>query len=94
MSAETTLEPVAVYDVHEAWPPPNLDRFLWWVREQGIDEKTTYRIEIYSTDRRFARVFQYALDEDGNRYAVAGEIARRDPSDVPIKEMPPARGAA
>jgi hypothetical protein len=93
--SDTTTEPLAVYDVHsKSWPPPNLDRFLWWMGEQGIDEKVTYRIEIYSTDHWFARVFQHDRNEDGRPYLRDGELACRDPFDVPIKEMPPTRGAA
>lgn len=95
-----TLEPLAVHDVQGSWPPPNLNDFLAWAREQSIEPNDTYRIEIYLLDCLFARVFQFDKDEHGKvRCAVDHEhhpgrvmdceVARRKPFDVPVSSMPP-----
>lgn len=103
--SEATPEPLAVYDASDAesWPRqvPDLELFLQWARDQGIEPNNTYRIEIHLIDDcPFARVFQFGRDDSGARPCVVDhdhrsdfarcEPARPAPFDVPISSMPPA----
>jgi hypothetical protein len=84
--------PIAVYDVRDgSYDYPTHGKLRWWAREHGIDTDATYRIEIHSTDHKFARVFRYELDEQGRKRLDerTQEAAVREPIDVPINEMPP-----
>lgn len=94
-----------VYDVHaQSWAHVVADHdhythLLAWVREQGFDPHKIYRLEIYNEGKPSAQVFEWAYDEQGNKYcdidhdhaarANACVIAKRGPYEVILSSLPP-----
>jgi hypothetical protein len=68
----TTLEPLAVYDVHEDnWlglTEGQREELAAWLREHDVEPDDAYRLEIYLLDCPFARVFQFDVNERGKVY--------------------------
>lgn len=59
------IAPLAVWDVREAsWWPLQEER-CGWLRAAGLTPLKLYRIEFWLTDAPFARVWAYALSEQG-----------------------------
>lgn len=101
----TGLTPLMVIDTHDReWDQITADhayhqRLIDWARGQGLNPVHTYRVEIYLVDCPFARVFQYATDENGTRHcgvdhdhrgwADECRIAELKPSAVILSELPP-----
>ncbi|WP_157253178.1 hypothetical protein [Nonomuraea typhae] len=92
----SALEPIAVFDVNDvrAQAAMSGDRPYWesvldWIRGHGLDPNEIYRLEVYRTDRLWARVHEYDRDAAGERYSIGTEVARRAPYDVILTSLPP-----
>jgi hypothetical protein len=93
---------LAVYDARDEswWGLTEAERegFKAWLREQtaDYDGRAIYRTEIHHAEQPFARIFAFALDAEGRKYAdpETGDVAEVPTRDVPISSMPPARVAA
>lgn len=90
------VEPVRVLDAREEpmrarlgtpWHMSLLD----WFKQEGINPRNVYRLEVYLVDCPSGRIFEYDVDQEGNRYVKAGqdEAARRRPYDVILSSLPP-----
>jgi len=97
----TATEPVAVWDVRDdAWRRDR-EAKTGWLKGHSLPAGQMYRAEFYLLDAPFARIFCYALNDEGrvhlNRHHVPGEphdhslceIAREEPRDVLLSELPP-----
>jgi hypothetical protein len=97
---QAELVPLAVWDVREDrwW----LDRKFKsdWLHEAGLPRDVMYRIEFWLLDAPFARIFCFALDDDGRKHWAPGHIrgphnhdschpAFKKPRDVPLDALPP-----
>lgn len=85
----STIEPLVVHDCRDrGWAGD--PRILAWCRAEGLNPHEIYRLEVYLLDCPSARVYEYARDDDGNRYLVGDdEAARREPHDVILTSLPP-----
>jgi hypothetical protein len=93
--AALRIEPLAVWDAradgYHKWP--HWQEAESWLHERGIigflpDEprSRTYRAEIWLIDAPFARCWRYGLTA-----VVGGHVVMKDPEDIPLSELPPAR---
>lgn len=103
MSTENMgIKPLAVWDVkHESWFRQNWMGRRDWLRAQELPANQIYRIEFYLLDTPFARLFRYALNQDGRKHWIdahtpgqphdheACHVAMLEPLDVPLPELPP-----
>lgn len=105
MTSLDTASPTVVYDVYaESWAYVIADheryaRLLAWVREQGLVPEDIYRLEVYHLKGKpTAQVFEYAYDEQGNRYCEVAHdhtqlggcrSAKREPRSVVVSGLPP-----
>lgn len=88
---------ITVYDAREdSWWGLSKDdraRFTDWLKNEGYepDGRAVYRTEIHAGDAPFARVFAYALDEQGHKYLdpESGDVAELPPCDVRLSSPPP-----
>lgn len=94
--AVTSPAPIATIDTRnrDAWDRIVADRDLHrrlvdWARDQHLTPENIYRLEIYLVDCPSARVFEYDLDDNGRRYAISNDIARREPYTVILTSLPP-----
>jgi hypothetical protein len=71
------------------------EQLIEWLRSEGFDEKITYRVEVYLVDAPFAKVFQYATDDDGDiKLNEAGDDVELVTRTVLLSSLPPAKEAA
>ncbi|MGW4663203.1 hypothetical protein [Streptosporangium sandarakinum] len=96
MTSRDTLEPLVVYDAgddtyQQRIGTPWHDQLLAWARSNGITPDDVTRLEVYLLDAPFARVYEYALDENGRRYLTndGNDHARREPYNVLLTSLPP-----
>lgn len=96
----TDLEPLAVYDVHAPefralWGTDWHMELIAWAEGENLPVNNIKRLEIHLLDALFARVVEYALNADGQKYlsCTAGhhscDAALRDPYEVPLTSLPP-----
>ena len=90
------IKPVAVWDVGDPGWPHGREAKTQWLREQGLPVDQMFRAEFLLIDAPCARIFCYALNEDGHRYRsqdLHGHDARRaatePPRIVPLSGLPP-----
>ncbi len=88
--------PVAVWDVHDRDWRYARETKSRWLREQGLPVDQMYRIEFLLTDPPSARIFCFALNEDGRRYIDGHsqdphdhKAATEPPRIVPLNSLPP-----
>jgi hypothetical protein len=93
------IEPVAVWDARDrAWRRRGEARSQW-LRGEGLPVDQMFRAEFLLIDAPCARIFCYALNEDGRRYIEghsrdphdhdACEAATEPPRIVPLSTLPP-----
>lgn len=96
----TEIEPAGVWDTREpAWRRCRKAKARW-LREHGFPS-LMYRIEFLPTEPPTARIFRYALNEDGYRYLeghsrqphdhTACRVATKPPRIMRLWELPPRR---
>lgn len=106
----TDLEPLAVLDVHAPdWSTfigtDRHEELIAWAERENLPVNNIKRLEIYRDEVLFARVVEYALDEEGRKFACCPrghtdhrtsdpscgpvDAALRDPYDVPLGSLPP-----
>lgn len=94
MNGVSTLPAPAVYDVHEGFfnhPHAFTDAYTAWLEAYGVDKNDTYRTEHHVIDVPLVRVFQFAHNENGERYVdpATNEHVERPPFDVLIRTPAP-----
>ncbi len=95
------IAPTAVWDCRDPDWPRDWQAKSDWLREHGLSGNKAYRIEFYLIDGPVARIFCYAIDGDGKVHWTHGhdpdrphdhgtcDVAREDPCDVLLDELPP-----
>jgi hypothetical protein len=83
------MEPAVVWDAGErAWLRDRKAKSAW-LEERGFPVNQMYRAEFYLIDAPFARIFCYALNDNGRKHGFCGSIVREEPRDVLLDELPP-----
>lgn len=87
--------PVLVFDVAETPHLRNSPALLTWAGENGLDTGNTYRVEVEVVDAPLIRVYEYARNEQGERYlercrrpACDGHVARAEPRELLLCTWP------
>ena len=92
MTAQADLQPRAAWDARDpAWWTRRQEK-TDWLNDQGLPVDQMYRIEFLEADCvPCARIFCYALNEDGHRYLAPGgrDAAAEPPRMVPLDSLPP-----
>lgn len=94
------MEPRLVWDVREpGWFTPQRAQKTAWLEARGLPVDDLYRIEFYLEDTPVARLYCYHRDDLGRKHwggshvpgdhdHAACDVARMDPYDVPLRDLP------
>jgi hypothetical protein len=94
------IKPIAVWDTRDADWPNDREVKSRWLRDRGLPVDEMYRAEFFGGDVPSARIFCYALDQDGRRYLNGHDprrahdhdkcaVATEPPRIVPLSGLPP-----
>ena len=96
------LEPLAVWDCNQPEWWHNRELKTAWLAEHGLPGHSMYRAEFYLIDGPCARIFCYALNDEGRKHFAPGHkpgephdhdscrIAEEEPRMVLLPDLPPA----
>ena len=92
---------ISAWDVHNERWWEHYEARSNWLKDRGFPAGDMYRVEFWLIDGPVARIFCYALDENGRPYCGRShppgtphvhpecEAAREAPCDVLLTELPP-----